>query len=144
MFALLRAPCAGPEPSLSASQPDDSFRPGTERAKECAKMNKLFPSDLLCPMAVAGPEPCQTHGPATGYLRPTDLAERPRPTGRRPAADLDEPPVRVTVYLRKDQYIALRTEAAARLGKSIRCDVSQLVREAVDAFLATGGPDVGR
>lgn len=108
-------------------------------------MNKLFPSDLLSPMTGGEPDPCNAQPFATGYRKPTELAERPRPTGRRPSADLDgQPPVRVTIYLRPDQYVALRKESAARLDRAVRCDVSMLVREAVDSFLASGGQDVCR
>ena len=68
---------------------------------------------------------------AQGYRKPTELAPAPKPVGRRRAVDLEEPPVRVTIYLRPDQFLRLRRKAAERPG----LDVSRLVREAVDVYL---------
>ena len=54
--------------------------------------------------------------------------------GRPPAGDLaDVPPVRLTAYLRPDQLARLRAEAAHRQADGLRCDVSMLLREAVEA-----------
>jgi hypothetical protein len=66
-------------------------------------------------------------------LKTTALADSPRPVGRRPAPDLGGlAPVRLTAYLRPDQYLALRKAAARRLAAGERCDVSQILRELVD------------
>lgn len=56
--------------------------------------------------------------------------------GRRPAPDLgDEPPVRLTAYLRPDQVQCLRREVVKRQTAGQRADLSALLREAVDDLL---------
>lgn len=57
--------------------------------------------------------------------------------GRRPAPDLEEGlPVRLTAYLTEPQVRALRAEVHRRQSRGKRADLSMLLREAVNAYLA--------
>ena len=60
-----------------------------------------------------------------------------RAGGRRPAPDLDGvAPVRLTAYLTPQQVLRLRDEVRRRQSLGERSDLSMLLREAVDHYLA--------
>ena len=65
-----------------------------------------------------------------------DAAEGEKRVGRPRAPDLEGvQPVRTTIYLAPEQLRRLRIEAHRRLIDGGRADVSQIIREAVDAYL---------
>ncbi len=76
-------------------------------------------------------------GAGRRLTKAADLGERGYTAGGRPPApDLSGvPPVRLTAYLRPDQVLRLRAEAASRQARGERADVSALLRAAVDLLL---------
>ena len=112
------------------------FDPLTPTTKPKARRGRKPPATTKPKASRRPPRPkARPTPPATGrrVVRTTALADPARPVGRRPAADLGGlAPVRLTAYLRPDQYLTLRKAAALRLAKGERCDVSQILRELVD------------
>ena len=115
------------------------FDPLTPTTKPKARRGRKPPATTKPKASRRPPRPTPTKPLPTAsptgrrVVRTTALADPARPVGRRPAADLGGlAPVRLTAYLRPDQYLTLRKAAALRLAKGERCDVSQILRELVD------------
>jgi hypothetical protein len=74
-----------------------------------------------------------------GTMKVSDMGPRGyRAGGRKAAADVAEVvPVRMTAYVRPEQLKALRFEVVRRQSRGIRADLSAVVREALDRYLAS-------